>query len=115
MIKAAIQHDIAEYYTGDIPAPVKWQNVDMRATINRIEAQVNKDLNLNLELDLEDQRRLVMADVLELMWFCLEEMQMGNSYLREVFNRCSTYLKDYGMDTPAYTMFNQLVTKAAKI
>ena len=42
-ILRALTHDVAELFTGDVPAPVKWDNPDLVEVLKRIEDKYESD------------------------------------------------------------------------
>lgn len=88
LMRAALFHDIGEILTGDVPHNVKKDNPDLRRELRRIEAMVLPPGDLNSE----QRRALNVADMLECIWKCTEEIQMGNLCLDLVRKRAIGYL-----------------------
>ena len=49
-ILRALTHDVAELFTGDVPAPVKWDNPDLVEVLKRIEDKYESDIGIGLSL-----------------------------------------------------------------
>ena len=79
-VAAALAHDIAEGTTGDVPAPAKWLNPGLAYQLDVSEAQANNQMNINYaeELNKYEFTLVKAADMLELMFFCLEQRLLGN-------------------------------------
>jgi len=88
-------HDIAEGYTGDIPANVKLDNPQLNKELDAIEQRwttANMPLLHNILSDLE-RKICKCADLLDLGLFCAEEYAMGNRTLVDVYGRVVQYLQ----------------------
>jgi len=84
LIRAALWHDIAELHTGDIPAPIKWEDREFALACHNIEQRIQEQFSLFEELTEKEQTRLKMADILELMWYCLDEIKLGNKKFSKI-------------------------------
>lgn len=82
LLRAALLHDISELCTGDVPSPVKWANPALKAELSRVTTQYETDHGLRMPLTEDEQLVLRWADLAEGAQFCIEEVRMGNSYLR---------------------------------
>jgi len=88
LLKAALYHDVAEYDTGDIPAQAKWGDVDLCKALTSMERGIEHELDIQIPLTPEEEDLLKAADLLELMWFCIEEARLGNTNVQSIFARC---------------------------
>lgn len=72
VILATIYHDVAERYTGDVPATVKINNPEIAEALKIMEVKFTQFLNLPSEHDLSvsDYSRLKCADYIELCITC---------------------------------------------
>lgn len=86
LLMAALAHDIAEAWTGDMPAQVKWRSAALKEALAVEEERINNDLNINFEqaLDINEQMLLKAADMLDLMFYCYEERALGNLNMDKV-------------------------------
>lgn len=66
LLEYALLHDAAERWTGDAPAPVKWQNPKLKEVLAEIEEDIER--RMAIEFNLTDEELLVLkwADALEL-------------------------------------------------
>jgi 5'-deoxynucleotidase YfbR-like HD superfamily hydrolase len=75
----ALHHDLAEYHTGDVPAPVKWANNLISLGLEEIERGVlERLLGPTHYLDEEELLVVKQADSLDLLTACYEEIMLGN-------------------------------------
>jgi len=78
-------HDHEEYEIGDIPASFCNTAITKQKKIQ--EVSFKKSRGLYLELSMVDEGLLHCLDSLELMINCLEEVTLGNKYLKFVFSK----------------------------
>lgn len=86
LLKAALFHDLAESFTGDAPAPIKWLSKVIKGEMDQLEDEFNKFFGLELSLSPKEALVLKWADSLELMWHCVDEMNMGNRNVQDVYD-----------------------------
>ena len=91
LLRAALHHDIAEQYTGDIPAPAKVEWPSLHMALQEIERAFHDGAEVSYELTTEEQTLLKWADALELLYYCLEERAMGNTAIEPVYQRGDSY------------------------
>lgn len=101
LLEAALEHDLAEWIVGDMPAPAKrmlpaYPILDgvvgehvigersFREVFGEVEATVMNDIGFIAEraLDKRDKRALKLADAIEGCLHCIEERRMGNAHPR---------------------------------
>jgi 5'-deoxynucleotidase YfbR-like HD superfamily hydrolase len=92
LLKAALFHDLAESYTGDVPANVKWASPTIKAELERLEGEFEKEHHLYLPLRPEDEKILKWADALELMWYCVDEMNLGNRFVDDMYSNINNHM-----------------------
>lgn len=92
LYEAALFHDLPEYETGDIPAQLKWANDEISGLLGRIEKDYHFYNDTQVVLSDGYQVILDIADKLELMWFCIEQMKYGNRHVEFVYNRGKEYV-----------------------
>lgn len=93
-VRASLYHDCAEYVTGDIPAPIKRSSKNVKEAINEVEHKFNTELGITVGLNKEDQVKVKFCDCLEGALFCLEELEMGNKMIINVFGKYMEYLRE---------------------
>ena len=99
LLMAALTHDLAESETGDIPAPVKWNNTTISNALDDLEFRFDKEHQIIFDLTDEELSLLTWADTFELVLYCGVELNMGNSFMRGTYNRGKIRLKQYGFPT----------------
>jgi len=81
LLKAALYHDLAEQFTGDVPATAKW----MYPGLKKVLAIIEQDQLPDIVLTEDEERILKQADMLDLCYKAAEEMAMGNKGMRRIF------------------------------
>lgn len=97
LIAAALTHDMGEYLVGDIPAPVKRKlPPEVAETIEYMEDDAINDLHPDLFriLTEQEERTLKIADRLDGLLKCLDELKMGNRTIQAIGTRYVGYLHD---------------------
>lgn len=106
LLKAALFHDLAEVSTGDVPATTKWRSPELKGTLEDLEQCFNKKHGLCVKLTEEEELALKYADMLELVYFCSDQIKLGNSNMRPVLARGISYLKEL---KPLNSMTSQII------
>lgn len=96
VLSAAIHHDLPELVTGDIPAPVKWENPELGTLLKDLENKFNQKHNLGTALSSDDWHLLKWCDMAELVLWCMEELELGNQGIRPLIVRGINYLEELG-------------------
>ncbi len=97
LLLAAIYHDVPEYVTGDIPADAKWKDPFIRKGVEAHEKWTMEELGLETifeDLTEQEKKMLKIADMMELCWFCRDEITMGNVNMEPVLGRGHKYIWD---------------------
>jgi len=88
LLKAALTHDLAEWVTGDVPAQVKWANPQLADDWEQLEQGIMKEWNLDAgTLTPDELLWLKWCDTLDLMLHARDQMRLGNSYYRLIYER----------------------------
>lgn len=82
MWTACLRHDLPERETGDIPAPVIRSNAALRVALHNLEKDFFNRYFLPITLTAEEQKILSIADSLDCLVYCANEVVMGNHSLR---------------------------------
>jgi len=94
LLARALLHDMAEQYTGDMPAPFKRQ-LHIEDQVDSYEQSVLRWSGLYDSVppaSVEEQRVLKLADCLDGMLFCLREVQARNLIMEDVFWKFESYI-----------------------
>ena len=76
--KAIVYHDLAERYTGDLPAPMLLENNALRAELNQVQERWEREMGLVIDLNHEDWLLMKAIDKLEHWLWCHDQLGMGN-------------------------------------
>ncbi len=93
LLLAALQHDISEFITGDLPAPTK-RSLGISNQFREYETDVllkygHEDWEASLT---EDETRLLkLADRMAGMVHCLHERKLGNRHVNEAYFNFRSY------------------------
>lgn len=93
LIKAALLHDAAEVITGDTPYTAKKLSLDLKRALDAMEKRFYEDNELNINLFENEQLYLKACDMLELLWFCKEQLDLGNANFTTMFDRAMEILQ----------------------
>lgn len=88
----ALAHDVAEAKVGDIPSPVK-RELGISGQMEDMEAAYMEECDLGLpDLTEEEVVILKLADCLDGVAFCLQEVAYGNVQMSSVASRYGDYM-----------------------
>ena len=96
LIGAALDHDVAEYWTGDIPSTAKKQSQLFSEGFIDLENFVEDRLAMMPALDQEERRWLHAADITELFLWAQDQIAMGNRFAEQVVRNLEAYLQRKG-------------------
>lgn len=92
LLRAALNHDIPEYFTGDIPAPMKWDYPLMVKEIEKAERSIELLLGTSLLLSEKEKALLNFADSMDLMLWCVDELELGNKAVFPMYCRVRDHI-----------------------
>lgn len=90
LLRAALVHDLGEQKTGDIPASLKKDNPELEDMLSRAEEDHLHTLGVLRHLRVlseSDQVRLEIADRLEAIFFCTNQIFLGNTRIAPIKTR----------------------------
>lgn len=93
LLMAGLDHDVPEYDTGDTPANAKWRSKPLTDALNAMEQDIELELGIVHDLNEYETLMLRAADIMELLWFCIEERRLGNTTMDDVFDRALVYTR----------------------
>lgn len=99
LIKAALTHDVAEITTGDVPATAKWKEPKIKELLDIVEAEFRKKYYIDYKLTSKEYKILKWCDMMELVIWCQEEMELGNKYATPIHANGVAYLEKVGHPT----------------
>lgn len=102
LIRAALEHDIAEAFVGDGPGPAKRRWPDLAVALANAEKEIAFELHLQSQhaLTSKEQQWLRACDSLEALLFSYEQIKMGNSYAMDFARNCWNWLNE-SVTTPS--------------
>lgn len=88
LLLTALEHDLPEFFTGDVPAPAKWASQAVKYSLTDLEREVVTEWGLESEEALTsfDKMLLKWADMMSLVLFCIKEVSMGNSTMYQTMH-----------------------------
>lgn len=96
LLIAALQHDLAEQDTGDLPAPAK-RRLGISEQFAEYEETILLEIGLLAQpLSEYELRILKLADCAELCLFCIREIALGNKQMHIVYQRGISYIHELG-------------------
>lgn len=86
LIMAALWHEAAEFYVGDMPYPAKRDFKELNLQLDSAERSVIQKLGLDFEdrLTYEEKRWIASCDRFEAWMFARNQMRLGNSRARAI-------------------------------
>lgn len=84
---AALDHDVAERWTGDVPATAKWNDEALKAALDAHEARIEKWLGIDRDLVDGEWAALKVADMLELVYHSGRMLRAGNRHYLGPYDR----------------------------
>lgn len=109
-----LYHDVAELEVGDIPATTKWKNSNFAKALSIIEKDYEELLDLPIkytDLTKQDQHKVKIVDILELVFHCKKQMDKGNTLAKDVFNRGVDFLYSNFNYHPEYVLIELILEK----
>lgn len=94
-IKACLHHDTHEGVLGDMPWSAKQKHQFLAKEMREAEFAEENLMGLAFALTPEKEYRLKVADMLELCFFCAEEIHSGNKNMFEPMMNGITFLNEF--------------------
>jgi hypothetical protein len=117
LVRAILYHDVTERVTGDIPSPAKGMNSGLlRKGEHKIEDIVRSRLQLPNPKDLSplNQTWLKGLDILELVYWCLDQEQLGNQRASVCLDKALLTLRLGEYPNPIMALLDELEAHAPK-
>lgn len=115
LLCAALTHDMAERKAGDMPAPFKWSNPEVRVMLDAFEHSISKEYGTDIweaQLTVEEKKLLKLADYLEAATFSHRIFKQGVQYGLSIFNNLYRELTgqfNIRQNPGACSLLNQLI------
>jgi len=109
LVKACHFHDVAERWTGDIPAPAKWSEPMLNEVLKRMENEILEAFDLTFKLDKHDTDWLKALDILELTLHMRQEMEMGNKLVARIYDVGYEILMETWVPSPVFDWFKEQI------
>jgi len=110
-LMAALVHDVPEWKYGDTPSPAKRLSADLRKVMEAAEQEELARLSLQQNLVEKEEDALKQADLLELLWYCLEQRRLGNTNMNEIFARGVEYTNGLPLLPRAQEMLSYIISE----
>ena len=92
LLLAALTHDAAEYYTGDIPFPIKQASPELKSVLDKLERHCEEDNGVHFNLHPEEAYFLKLADTLSGMWYCIQQVKEGKVCAKRPFRKWRKFI-----------------------
>ena len=116
LIYASLLHDVPEQLIGDVPAPTKWAHPRLAKELSLAEETFWDIVKVKFPaLTSEEVLKLKIADMMELLWYCIEEERLGNKNFKEVFVRGVEYIKRYDLCEASTQMLDDIIKMEAEL
>lgn len=111
LLHHAILHDVAEFRTGDVPAPIKWSSDEISRALKEENEIFWQEIGLDARVGLLNRSQYLIfktADYLDLAIFCNDEIGLGNSYVAGVATNAlaAVYRNLEDVDFPTHVKSN---------
>lgn len=96
LLLACLYHDLPECVTGDVPATAKWNNEALAVALSEEERQFEADNGLDIELTPTEKVVLKLCDLLDLGYYCVDELLYGNRHVNSMYHNVVAALDRIG-------------------
>lgn len=79
VVKAILYHDLAERFTGDLPAPALIEFPELREGIKKVEAHCRKVMGVEIDIEEEEAHWVHTIDKVEHYLWAVRQVSMGNT------------------------------------
>lgn len=92
LLRAALYHDIPEIETSDVPFTVKASFPIVKCSLEVLEEEFLTKWDMIIDLNEADKLVLKWADMLQLLFYCKQQRELGNRGMNAVFARGVDFL-----------------------
>ena len=116
LLKAALWHDVAEAWVGDVPATAKWRWRPLAHQVAFAELEIEDELGIRVNLTDKEHQWLNGCDILELALTCYDQLRLGNRNFGVILQRCHNYVAEKQSELPPVfgTLCSSLWLKAER-
>ncbi len=101
LVKAAMFHDVAERYAGDIPGHAKyWHSPALGNIHEQLEKKLEIRMGIVFSLTWEERRWLKGCDLLEFYMWCHDQEALGNRHVEHVKTNVLLYIEENPLSMP---------------
>jgi 5'-deoxynucleotidase YfbR-like HD superfamily hydrolase len=96
LVKAVLWHDVAERWTGDVPATAKWSSPQLKSCLEELEDGINDKLQIPYGWNLTQKETwwLRSVDRIELLLWAKEQVMLGNENAKCVVNNLAEWFRN---------------------
>jgi 5'-deoxynucleotidase YfbR-like HD superfamily hydrolase len=87
LMRLALYHDVFEHLTGDVPYTSKRDNPEVKTAMDLAEERAAKVMEIDTTWNIlpGEEELFKLADMLDFMVFCTEEIEMGNNGIEDLW------------------------------
>ena len=105
VIEAILMHDFAERWTGDLPAPVKWEFPELKKSLEKATEATHDAFDLERpDLSEKDRWFVKSLDIGELYLWCCDQLRLGNQNINQFRDTCTRWVSEHRAHMPAEFM-----------
>jgi 5'-deoxynucleotidase YfbR-like HD superfamily hydrolase len=108
MLLAALDHDVAELATGDVPFTAKREHPALKIALDTISAEYDASVGIAHELSEYEWRMVKWADLIEMGFFGVHQHRLGNKHGLTVVTNVLDALASSGASGMAINLINLL-------
>jgi 5'-deoxynucleotidase YfbR-like HD superfamily hydrolase len=97
MLKVMLVHDIPEYFTGDNPTHAKHASASLKEELDSMELRWSEDnIPAQFRGKISDFGKAILkaADLLEFMFWAVEQIELGNMKMFEHYKKAESYVRE---------------------
>lgn len=98
LLLAALTHDAAEYFTGDIPFPTKQASPELKSVLDKLEREWEERMGVHFDLHPEEKFFLKLADTFSGMWYCILQVREGKVNAKRPFRKWRQFATEFMYD-----------------
>lgn len=111
LYEAALFHDLAESELGDLPAHTRWKDDYLNKWLLTKETEWNIAHSVDIAISTEERLVLDVADKLELIMYCTEQICMGNRNMLPIKERGVNYCMEQALPEDIFHRMKYLITE----